>query len=158
MPSIECLVTLNDHLLMIEDGPSLDRLLPIQGAVRVGESPLAACAREVHARTGFHVSPSCAGVIYAAEDSEHDYTLVFVADAPAESDNLAGTPLRWVDLHGFRQQERVPQFHRDLVPLLLTADGPLVVFLDGGPEEPRLRDSAPIPHARLSPLVFAVAQ
>jgi hypothetical protein len=44
-----------------------------------------------------------------------------------------------------------------MVPLLLTADGPLVVFLDGNDEEPVLRDSAPIPHARLSPLVFAVA-
>ena len=158
MPNVECLVTLNESLLMVEAGHGMDRLLPIQAAVRTGESPLAACAREVHARTGFHVSPSCAGVIYAAEDSEHDYTLVFVADAPAESENLAGTSLRWVNLHGFRHDERVPLLHRDLVPLLLTADGPLVVFLDGEQEEPRLRDSAPIPHARLSPLVFAVAQ
>ena len=108
MPNVECLVTLNDRLLMIEGGPGMDRLLPIHGAVRPGESPLAACAREVHDRTGFHVSPSCAGVVYAAEDAEHDYTLVFVADAPAGSDNLAGTPLRWVDLHGFRHHEQVP--------------------------------------------------
>jgi 8-oxo-dGTP pyrophosphatase MutT (NUDIX family) len=158
MPKVECLITLNDSLLMIEGGPGLDRLLPIQAAVRPGESPLAACAREVFERTGFHVSPSCAGVIYASADSEHDYTLVFIADAPAATANLAGTPLRWVDLHSFRQQPSVPQFHRDLVPLLLTADGPLVVFLDGDEQEPRLRDSAPIPHARLSPLVFAIAQ
>jgi len=158
MPKIECLVTLKDSLLMIEGGPELGSLLPIQGAVRPGESPLAACAREVHSRTGFHVSPSCAGVIYAAENSEHDYTLVFVADAPLASANLAGSALRWVDLRRFRQAERVPALHRDLVPLLLTADGPLVVFLDGDEDEPRLRESAPIPHARLSPLVFAVVQ
>jgi ADP-ribose pyrophosphatase YjhB (NUDIX family) len=159
MPNVECLVTHNDHLLMIEAGPGMDRLLPIQGPVRRGESPLAACAREVFDRTGYHVSPSCAGVIYAAEDSEHDYTLVFIADAPAGSENLAGTPLRWVDLRAFRQQEQVSQLHRDLVPLLLTADGPLIVFLDSSDTEgQRLRDAAPIPHARLSPLVFAIAQ
>ena len=157
MPHIECLLTLNDRLLMIAAGPAMDRLLPIQGSVKPGESPLQACAREVHERTGFHVSPSCAGVIYAAEDAEHDYTLVFIADAPPQTDNLAGTPLRWVDLHGFRHHEEVPQLHRDLVPLLLTADGPMVVFLDGDAAEPRVRDSAAIPHARLSPLVFAVA-
>jgi ADP-ribose pyrophosphatase YjhB (NUDIX family) len=158
MPNVECLLTLNNSLLLIEGGPQLDRLLPIQGAVRSGESPLAACAREVYDRTGFHVTPSCAGVIYAAAGTEHDYTLVFIADAPLQAANLAGSALRWVELKGLKQQEAVPPLHRDLVPLLLTADGPLVVFLDGSEEEPTLRESAPIPHARLSPLVFAIAE
>lgn len=157
MPNFECLLTLNDRLLMIEDGPQLNRLLPIQGAVRSGESPLAACAREVHERTGFHVSPSCAGVIYGAADAEHDYTLVFIADVPAAAAEAIGSALRWVELQAIKQHDSVPALHREMVPLLLTADGPLVVFLDGNDEEPVLRDSAPIPHARLSPLVFAVA-
>jgi len=159
MPNIECLLTLNDRLLMIEAEPGLNRLLPIQAEVRAGESPLAACTREVRERIGFSVSPSCAGVIYAAEDAEHDYTLVFIADAPPAAANLAGTSLRWVELQGIKQHEAVPALHREMVPLLLTADGPLVVFLDGNKgEEPTLRDSAPIPHARLSPLVFAIAE
>ena len=157
MPNIECLVTLNDRLLMLEDGPGLARLLPIHGAVKPGESPLEACAREVFERTGFHVSPSCAGVVYAGEDAEHQYTLVFVADAPLQAESLTGTALRWVDLQSFHHEEEVPLLHRDLVPLLLTADAPLVVFLNGDQDEPRVRDSAPIPHARLSPLVFAIA-
>jgi 8-oxo-dGTP pyrophosphatase MutT (NUDIX family) len=156
MPNFECLLTLNDRLLMIEGGPQLNRLLPIQGSVRSGESPLAACAREVHERTGFHVSPSCAGVIYASADAEHDYTLVFVADAPASAAEVINSALRWVELQAIKQHDSVPSLHREMVPLLLTADGPLVVFLDGNDEEPALRDSAPIPHARLSPLVFAV--
>jgi ADP-ribose pyrophosphatase YjhB (NUDIX family) len=156
MPNFECLVTLKDSLLMIEGGQELNQLLPIQGIVRSGESPLAACAREVHDRTGFHISPSCAGVIYAGADAEHDYTLVFIADAPAAAANVTGSALRWVDLHALKEHDAVPPLHREMVPLLLTADGPLVVFLDGSEEEPTLRDSAPIPHARLSPLVFAV--
>lgn len=157
MPKIECLLTLNDRLLMLEAGPGLDRLLPIQAEVRPGESPLAACSREVRERTGFQVSPSCAGVIYATADAEHDYTLVFIADAPAGAANLAGTSMRWVDLPTFKERPEVPLLHREMVPLLLTADGPLVVFLDGSGEEPTLGESAPIPHARLSPLVFAIA-
>lgn len=157
MPNIECLLTLNDRLLMIEAGSGLSRLLPIQAEVRSGESPLAACTREVRERTGYQVSPSCAGVIYAGEDAEHDYTLVFIADAPAAAENVAGTSMRWVELQTIRERTDVPQLHREMVPLLLTADGPLVVFLDGSGDEPTLRESAPIPHARLSPLVFAIA-
>jgi hypothetical protein len=159
MPNIECLLTLNDSLLMIEAGPELSRLLPIQAEVRPGESPLAACTREVRERLGVTVSPSCAGVIYAAEDAEHDYTLVFIADAPPAAANVAGTSLRWVELQGIKHHDAVPALHREMVPLLLMADGPMVVFLDGGDaEEPRLGSSAPIPHARLSPLVFAIAE
>ena len=147
------------RLLMIEAGPELSRLLPIQAEVRAGESPLAACTREVRERTGFTVSPSCAGVIYAAEDAEHDYTLVFIADAPSAAAVLAGTSMRWVELQGIRHHEAVPALHREMVPLLLTADGPMVVFLDCSEAgEPTLRSSAPIPHARLSPLVFAIAE
>jgi hypothetical protein len=98
-------------------------------------------------------------VIYAAEDAEHDYTLVFIADAPPAAANLTGTSMRWVELQGIRRHDSVPALHREIVPLLLTADGPMVVFLDGSDaEEPTLRSSAPIPHARLSPLVFAIAE
>ena len=156
MPNVECLLTLNGRLLMIEadDG----RWVPIQSAVTKGESPLEACSREVTRLTGLHVSPSCAGVVYAVEDSEHDYTLVFVADATAEGSESLSKALRWVDLHGIKHRDDVPALHRELVPLLLTADGPLVVILDNDGPEPLLKESAPIAHARLSPLVFAIAQ
>lgn len=157
MPNIECLLTSNDRLLM-QEAPEVGRLAPLQCVVEKGESPLEACAREVRRLTGFHISPSCAGVIYAAEDAEHDYTLVFVADAPATAGETPPESLQWVALQGIRERTDVPLLHRELVPLLLTADGPMVVFIDAQAEEPHLKSSAPIAHARLSPLVFAVAQ
>lgn len=141
---------------MREEGPG--RWAPLQCSVEHGESPLEACAREVRRLTGYHVSPSCAGVVYAAVNPEHDYTLVFVADAPTGGDESLPASLRWTDLHGFGHHDDVAPLHRALVPLLLGADGPLVVFLDGDGEDARVRDSAPIAHARLSPLVFAVAE
>ncbi len=158
MPNIQCLVTLNDTLLMTEDEPGSGNFLPIHASVPAGESPLEACGRAVLQRTGFHVSPSCAGVIYAPEDAEHDYTLIFVADAPAGSENLAGSGLRWAGLHGIRDDGAVPPLQRELIPLILTADGPLVVMLEAGADEPRIKEHAPIAHARLSPLVFAIAK
>lgn len=157
MPKVECLVTRNDSLLMESSPASNSSFLPLGADVRRGESPLEACIRAVQERTGFHVSPSCAGVVYAAEDSEHDYTLVFVADAP-ESALTPGKGLRWVDLPGFPHYADIPPLHRQLVPLILTSDGPVVIVLDGNGESPQVKEHALIPHARLSPLVFAVAE
>jgi hypothetical protein len=158
MPRIECLVTQNDSLLMVrgDDG----RLSPFAAEVGKGDSPLETCGREVLKRTGFHVSPSCAGIVYSDEDPEHDYMLVFIADAPDGVAALQDASLRWIDLTGFKQQ--TDALHRELVPLMLTADEPLAVLLDlpdsPGEGEPRVKESAPIPVARLSPLVFAVVE
>jgi ADP-ribose pyrophosphatase YjhB (NUDIX family) len=158
MPRIECLVTQNDSLLMVSAGDG--RLTPLAAEVATGESPLEACGREVLKRTGFHVSPSCAGIVYSDEDPEHDYTLVFIADAPDGAPPRQDASLRWIDLAGFKQQ--TDALHRELVPLMLTADEPLAVLLDlpdaPGAGEPRIKESAPIPVARLSPLVFAIVE
>jgi ADP-ribose pyrophosphatase YjhB (NUDIX family) len=156
MPRIECLVTQNDSLLMVSAGDG--RLSPFAAEVGKGESPLEACGREVQKRAGFQVSPSCAGIVYSDEDPEHDYTLVFIADAPDEAGTPQDASLRWIDLPGFKQLAN--PLHRELVPLMLMADEPLAILLDlpEGAGEPRIKESAPIPVARLSPLVFAIVE
>lgn len=157
MPNVECLLTLNGRVLMLEGGQQLDHLLPLRAEVRPGESPIAACTRAVQDRTGYHVSPSCAGVIYGTQDAEHDYTLVFIAEAPGQAATLSSSALHWVDPLRLDAEASVAPLQREMLPLLLQADGPLVIFLEGSGDSTSLRESAPIPHARLSPLVFAVA-
>jgi ADP-ribose pyrophosphatase YjhB (NUDIX family) len=155
MPQVECLLTRDNRLLVVDDVARPGSLAPPRWNVLPGESPLQACVREVLASTGLHVTPSCAGVTYAAAAPEHDYTLVFIADAPAPPGGVAGQ--HWVELQDLRRDETVSALYRELIPLFLTADGPLVVFLEGEGDQTRLREFAPIPHARLSPLVFATA-
>jgi hypothetical protein len=131
--------------------------------VEAGESPLEACAREVRQWTGFHANPSCVALISSlTQGHELDYHLAFVIEAPEEALDV---PLKgdaeWVLVDGLAGREDVPALERELLPQLLGSHLPVsvVIELDSATEPPtkKLVDISPIELARLSPLVFAVA-
>ncbi len=160
MPRIECLVVHESRLLLTRRPPServADSLRPISGEVEEGEVPLHASTRIIAGETGLQITPSCAAVILN-DDAAASYCLIFVAEIPSETLSRSSTStLEWVPLNEVATRLDLSELNRALIPTVLGVSAPIVVALDVGPDgAQRIKETAPIDLARLSPLVFAV--
>ncbi len=160
MPAVECLIHRRDLVLLVRDAGASPALRAVGGAVRDGESALAACARHVREQTGLHVSPSCVAIVVEElSASPADYHLTFVAECP-QQDWQPPAGLEWVAYHELAGRDDLSELDRELMPELLSSGAPVTALVDidvsTEPPSRRLRAIAPVDPARLSPLVFAV--
>ena len=162
MASVECVLYTGDRVLLTRasEGAAAGSLRLVGGKVREGESPLQACVREVEARTGLRIIPSCAGLFFVASPGHiADYGLAFVAEASALAET-ADPALEWLALSELATRTDLTPADRDLIPRLLATDHPLAIVLAPDLEtDPATRHVVAVSAmdaARLSPLVFAV--
>jgi ADP-ribose pyrophosphatase YjhB (NUDIX family) len=161
MPSVNCLILRDSRLLMKR--PSLGEvpapvLSLIEGPVKSGESPLAACVRLVEEDTGWRVMPSCVAVLLLGSDNESgEYCLSFIAQAASKQRFLPAAHFEWVKISDLASREDVTKLDRELVPLLLSSHSPIsvVVHVKDSPATAALGAISLVDPARLSPLVFA---
>ena len=159
MPSVECLIHRSEFVLLARAEPA-GPLAAIGGPVRAGESPLAACVRQVREQTGLQVSPSCVAIVVEEiSDNPTDYHLTFVAECP-DPRWQPGDGLEWVPYGEIPRRPGISDLDRQLLPELLSSGAPVTVLIDidASTQPPRrsLKGIMPIDPARLSPLVFAV--
>ena len=157
MPTIECLITRDEKLLLVRDADGA--LLPLRARVAAGEAPIEACVHQARRLTGLTLTPSCVALIFdESPETAADYRLVFVAAAPGAT---AAGDFEWLTLEELDRQTDVPALERELIPRLLMADGPLAVVVDVDastqPPVQRLQAVTAIDPARISPLIFAIS-
>jgi ADP-ribose pyrophosphatase YjhB (NUDIX family) len=159
MPSVNCLILKDGRLLMKRrthgkvQAPGLSL---IEGLVKSGESPLAACVRLVEQDTGWRLIPSCVAVLLLGADNESgEYCLSFIAQAAGEQ--VPKDHFEWIQVSELAAREDVTKLDRALVPVLLSSHSPVsvVVHLNDSPGVATLGAISRIDPARLSPLVFA---